>query len=636
MLLLTISGALAQDTDEVGFDAHGFTLHAFDGDVRDALTVDRPGPWSGGDFWLAGVMEYADRPLVRVIESSAGTQAPVEEVALDQLVALNANVGVALHERVRLDATAPVYFYSLALDGPQVLSVGDVRASTMVAIVRPEHVEGGGGLGVGVSGHVDIPTGNAADLLGQPGVAGGFAVSGTYEGSWYTATAELGGQINPDTALDNLVNADQFVAGAAFNVLPGPRTGITAEAHLYTPFEPNAVLGSDVPAEVLLSLRHQLGEGVTFTMGGAAAISEGASAARYRAFLGIGYGMVKPPRKPDADALVVTDVRDRCPNAPETTNGWRDDDGCPDELGGLGVRVVYLGEDVDDADLVVAGPDGDTRVRSSERPTFKAVPGAAFSARAEVPARCLVGAATGSAGEATSELVVELSPRLDGVGDVEVVGPDDAPVTDATVRWVGSPATCVASSAPVRGDAPNVWRSPVGAGRHQVVVEAPGFKVATVEVDVPPGGARVKVKLESSRVVLERTRIAILDKVFFEFNKAVILPESFGLLDDVAGVIAAHPEVGRVQVEGHTDNKGNDAYNLKLSQSRADAVRTYMIARGIPPERLVAVGFGESNPIDTNQTDDGRSTNRRVEFNLVDQVTDDPTIVPIVAPGGAP
>ena len=122
------------------------------------------------------------------------------------------------------------------------------------------------------------------------------------------------------------------------------------------------------------------------------------------------------------------------------------------------------------------------------------------------------------------------------------------------------------------------------------------------------------------RSVLERTRIAILDKVFFAFNKATILPESFQLLDDVAAVIAAHPEVGRVQVEGHTDDKGNDAYNLKLSQSRADAVKLYLVNRGIPAERLVAVGFGETRPIETNQTEDGRSANRRVEFNLIDQV----------------
>ena len=146
MLFRSLSWARA--ADENGFDAHVFTLHAYDGDIRDPLTLDRPGPWEGGDFWVAGIVEYADRPLVLVTAPSTGTSEPLREVVLDQVVALNANAGVAFHRYARLDVTAPVFFTSVGPDGYQDPSIGDVRVSAMVPVLRPVHVVGGGGPGV--------------------------------------------------------------------------------------------------------------------------------------------------------------------------------------------------------------------------------------------------------------------------------------------------------------------------------------------------------------------------------------------------------------------------------------------------------------------------------------------------------
>ncbi|MFZ5479660.1 MAG: OmpA family protein [Myxococcota bacterium] len=622
LLSLIVVSAFAQDAAS-GFDAHGFVLHAHDGDVRDPLTLDRPGAFSGGDFWFAGIAEYADRPLVQVIAPSFGESEPVENVMLDRLIALNTNIGVAVHDRVRLDATAPVYFTSIGPDGEwRDPVIGDVRASTMVSIVRPLHIQGGGGPGLGVSGHVDIPTGAPETYLGQPGVAGGFAVSGTFEGPWYTLTGELGGQINPTIDLENLTNADQFVSGLALNVLPHERTGITAEAHLFAPLSKSDIPGTAVPAEGILSLRHRTKDGVSFTFGGAAGITEGASAARYRAFLGIGYGKVKPPRPPDSDALADIVVKDKCPDGIETKNGWKDGDGCPDELGAVSVRVTFKGEDFDEAELAVKGPEGRKTYRSSEHPSYKAVPGAKFEAEASAKALCLTGSASGAAGEAESEIVVELKQVLDTWAQVEVYDPAGNPLANPLVRWTTTTPTCMSEPSATTTPAAHVTYTPMGVGRHHVIVEVPGYKPYEQDVDVPGGGAQVRVLLEPSRVVLEKTRIAILDKVFFEFNKAVIKPESFGLLDDVAAVINAHEDVGRVQVEGHTDDKGNDAYNLKLSQARAESVRAYLISKGVPPERLLAVGFGETKPIETNLTEAGRGNNRRVEFNLIDQAAD--------------
>jgi outer membrane protein OmpA-like peptidoglycan-associated protein len=219
-------------------------------------------------------------------------------------------------------------------------------------------------------------------------------------------------------------------------------------------------------------------------------------------------------------------------------------------------------------------------------------------------------------------LVVELKPRLDTWADVEVVDQSGNPLPNPIVRWSGGEAGCLPEEPVAATPGANVVRTPMGPGHYQFSVEVPGYRIVDREADAKLGGAHFVIVMEPSRVVLEAKRIAIHDTVYFEFNKAVIKPESYGLLTDVANVILAHPEVGRVQVEGHTDNKGNDAYNLKLSQARAESVRAFLMTRGVTGDRLVAVGFGESRPIETNNTEEGRSANRRVEFNLIDQAPD--------------
>jgi outer membrane protein OmpA-like peptidoglycan-associated protein len=107
--------------------------------------------------------------------------------------------------------------------------------------------------------------------------------------------------------------------------------------------------------------------------------------------------------------------------------------------------------------------------------------------------------------------------------------------------------------------------------------------------------------------------------VFFDTGKATIQARSFGLLDDVAAAFAQNPDILKVEVAGHTDSQGADAANLTLSQKRADAVVAYLINKGIGPERLSPVGFGEGKPIASNETADGRAENRRVEFTILDQ-----------------
>jgi outer membrane protein OmpA-like peptidoglycan-associated protein len=115
-------------------------------------------------------------------------------------------------------------------------------------------------------------------------------------------------------------------------------------------------------------------------------------------------------------------------------------------------------------------------------------------------------------------------------------------------------------------------------------------------------------------VAIQSGRIQIKDTVYFDTAKAKIQPRSFKLLDQVAKLLKEHPELEKVWIEGHTDNQGKPERNLKLSRDRAEAVRAYLIKKGVAPERLVAQGFGQERPIADNKTAKGRAANRRVEF----------------------
>jgi OOP family OmpA-OmpF porin len=119
---------------------------------------------------------------------------------------------------------------------------------------------------------------------------------------------------------------------------------------------------------------------------------------------------------------------------------------------------------------------------------------------------------------------------------------------------------------------------------------------------------------------VQNGQIKILDQVKFKTGSAQIQPgkESQDVLDAVLGVIKGHPEITKLRVEGHTDNRGAPALNKKLSGARAASVVTWLVAHGIDKARLTSEGFGPDRPLDTNDTDEGRKNNRRVEFHLVD------------------
>ena len=116
------------------------------------------------------------------------------------------------------------------------------------------------------------------------------------------------------------------------------------------------------------------------------------------------------------------------------------------------------------------------------------------------------------------------------------------------------------------------------------------------------------------------SEIQILKTIEFATGKATILPKSFPIVDEVVRLVKVNPDIAHLDIEGHTDNKGSDELNERLSGERAHAVLKYMVEHGIAEGRLSAAGYGPKRPIADNNTADGRQRNRRVEFHIVNAV----------------
>jgi OmpA-OmpF porin, OOP family len=114
-------------------------------------------------------------------------------------------------------------------------------------------------------------------------------------------------------------------------------------------------------------------------------------------------------------------------------------------------------------------------------------------------------------------------------------------------------------------------------------------------------------------IVVTENKIELKQTVYFDTKKTTIKRVSFPLLDEVSQALLDNPTI-HVRIEGHTDSRGSDKFNLKLSKGRAASVRNYLLNKGIDGERMVAEGYGESQPMADNRTSAGREQNRRVEF----------------------
>jgi len=162
-------------------------------------------------------------------------------------------------------------------------------------------------------------------------------------------------------------------------------------------------------------------------------------------------------------------------------------------------------------------------------------------------------------------------------------------------------------------------------GAYTAHVDDPGFLIAVAEVDIrerQQATVQIRVVRKPSRpsVVLKNKQIALRRQISFATGSEEILPNSEPLLLEVADVLIRNPDLELVEIQGHTDNRGDHGVNMRLSQLRAESVLRWLIEHGVEPTRLTARGYGPTRPLAPNITQRNRARNRRVQFKILRRV----------------
>jgi outer membrane protein OmpA-like peptidoglycan-associated protein len=153
-----------------------------------------------------------------------------------------------------------------------------------------------------------------------------------------------------------------------------------------------------------------------------------------------------------------------------------------------------------------------------------------------------------------------------------------------------------------------------GTAKYQITAEAKGYNPRTVIVD--PKDIGPNKKLQRDIILTPSGETMRLDNLIFPQGKAVIDPKSFDELDEVAQMMKENSKM-MIQLEGHTDNQGSAKANMELSESRVEAVKKYLVSKGIAKDRIKTKALGGSQPLANEMTQEARAKNRRVEMRVL-------------------
>lgn len=631
--LLANAPASAQTTTN-----SGFTVNRYEPTAAGEWSFWVDHPWySSTRYFAAGItLNYAHNPLIFGRVSADGTFTQTTSVIEHQLLG-HVDLAGSFLDRVLITASLPVTLLergttTMGVGPAQGVVVGDPRLGLWLRLFGQPY-RSGASMSLGVNAWVPLRqfTNNGVSSLSSDsyvrvmpklalgGIAGSFMWSLT--GAFlYRAPARL---TDGETVGQSVGSELQFglmmgYASQRYRLAIGP------EAVLAT-----AVMGNDevkaqpfvkdyTSLEVLLGLHHNIARAVNLSIGGGIGLLRTPGTPDGRALLRLSYAPIRnnkpePPKDRDRDGIQDSD--DACPDlagvatGDRATNGCPDRDGdrvidkldqCPNEPMGLRPDPTRLGcpQPDRDGDGVIDSDDKCPDTHKGERPD------------AERP-----GCPTGDR-------------DFDGVYDPDDQCPDDSqgrnpdpkrlgcPLGDRDNDGVFDPDDQCPDEA--KGDRPDPHRT----GCPMVDKDSDGDRIMD-SVDACPDRAGVPNPDPQkhgcpSLVVVQDGKLAIMQPVFFATDKDVILEKSYPVLQSVADVLNASPDIHRVLIEGHTDNRGKAPYNLSLSERRAQSVMRWLVEHSVSEHRLVARGYGSSKPITGNDTAEGRERNRRVEFVIID------------------
>lgn len=547
-----------------------------------------PSPFVAGaltpHFMLVG--DYAHNPL---LVSTAKSDQVVGAVVGSQMF-LHLNGTLALWNRVNINLNAPLAVLQSgdnperggqSFISPSSVQFGDLRVGARVRLYG-EYTDP---FQIAVGGSVWIPTGASGSFVSDGKVRGMPQVIVGGRASQVVWSLFGGYEFRPAQQFASVAQGSMFRLGGGVGFLLGQ------EKRFQIGPEVNAALTvADVSArtsnvEALINARYRVVNDFEIGVGAGPGLSKGVGTPDFRGVLMMAYSPrqkesnAPPPSDRDKDRIF--DPQDACPDEPGVPNmdpkkhgcplpKDSDNDGIPDMFDACPMEPGFPNQDPTKNGCPPRDRDKDTIL--DEADACPDVPG-----------------------------VANQDPKKNGCppdGDEDGI-PDDKDACP-TVKGVANPDPKKNGCPPDRD----------GDGILDDKDACPDEK-GKPNSDPKKNGCPNAVRVVDSQIV-------ILEQVQFDTGKATIKPVSDQLLDEVAAVLKDHPELLRVEVQGHTDNTGRRSLNQTLSQDRADAVKNALISRGITDGRLSARGYGQDQPIGNNRTAEGRQTNRRVQFKSLE------------------
>lgn len=547
---------------------------------------------------------YENDPLLFEVDGQRYPHPAVEVVndkgdgIIDNRFAGNIQVGMGASRFFSFTVDVPVILYQDGFDpssppdpttDPLALisaGVGDIRVEPKVAVLDRDRLP----VGLALVAPVGLPTGNGGSFLGeedfsfQPGLVFELSDDSIHTRAYRVRLAlHAAYKVRDPATIRETVIDDAFVYGGAIGLHPVDALELTGEFH----GELRNSAAGDMPAEALGGLKLLLGRMVSINLGGGGGVLGGAGAPDWRVVAGFSVAPSFDPNSRDKDKDGIVDALDQCVRDPEDIDQWIDEDGCPEadnDKDGLLDAVDICpnnAEDFDEFQDDDGCPDADNDKDGI----------------LDVADRC-------------TDEPENFNDYQDDDGCPDVVPVED---TDGD------------------GYKDDIDRCPYDAEDFDEFQDEDGcpepdndndgilddMDACPLDREIINGVDDEDGCPDEGRVVVEADRIQILDKIYFDYDKATIKDVSYPLLDEIATVIKQYPTLRKIRIEGHTDSDGSDLYNLELSQRRAQAVRQALIDRGVEPDRLLAVGFGEQQPIVPNDTEEHKAQNRRVEFIIL-------------------
>lgn len=557
-----------------------------------------PSPFVAGDPALHVMLlgDYAHAPLVLVREEGE-EDVPVGDVVNHQFF-LHLNANLALWHRLAINVNIPVAIYQSGdedlpgnLVGASDPAFGDVRLGARLRLVGDYFDP----FQLGVGGYVWLPSGDDTNYTSDGTVRGMPYASIGGRGGRVVWTVATGPEFRDSKSFANVNQGDMYYFGGGLGFLLGEEKQfqIGPELNMYLNFE--EVTQRTTNGEIMLDMRYRIGD---FEMGAGVGpgITTGVGTPDVRAVFMVAY---TPEMKEhtDRDGDGIFDDVDACPDVPGVADPDPAKHGCPPPSDRDKDGIL---DPVDACPDVPGVADPDPKKNGCPPPNDRDKDGILDG----------VDACPDEPGVASEDPAKNGCPP-DRDGDT-VYDKDDA-CPDIPGIKTNDPAT---NGCPGDTDGDGIRDDKDACPREKGVADP----------DPTKNGCPKLVRFTD-------TEIIILQQVQFDTGKATIRKESDELLNEVASVLKDHPEIVKMEVQGHTDNRGSKALNAKLSDDRAKAVAAALVSRGIDTSRLTGKGYGFDKPIGDNKTDEGRQKNRRVQF-IVTEKKAVATVIPVPPPGG--